>query len=94
MTDPHLNAEQLFGFRRRRTFVCGVCEGWFLGERMAVVSGWLVPLENSLLLSFLPRAESSTDKSVGDCGRKALTQRNATRSDGGHPTVTQHIFQA
>lgn len=46
MTDPHLNAEQLFGFRRRRTCVCGVCEGWFLGERMAVVSGWLVPLEN------------------------------------------------
>ena len=31
--------------------MCGVCEWWFLGERMAVVSGWLVPLENSLLPS-------------------------------------------
>lgn len=74
--------------------MCAVCEGWFSGERKAVVSGWLVPLENSLLLPFLPWAESSTHESDGDCGRKALTQRNATLSNGGHPTVTQHIFRA
>lgn len=27
-------------------------------------------------------------------GEKALTQRNATLSDGGRPTITQHIFTA
>lgn len=43
--------------------VCGVCGG---GEgRMAVVSGWLVPLENSTSsFSFLRRAESSAGRST------------------------------
>ncbi len=58
-------------------------------QRVARATGKLPPS-----LSFLPWTESSTHDSGGDCGRKALTQRNATLSDGGHPTITQHIFTA
>lgn len=35
--------------------------GFFVGERMAVVSGWLVPLENSLP----PWTDNSTHESGG-----------------------------
>lgn len=69
----------------------------FLGVRMAVVSRWLVPLENS---PPLPTPPPSLDGAAPmfraeiEGKEKALTQRNATLSDGGCPTITQHIYTA
>lgn len=69
----------------------GFLEG---GERMAVVSGWLVPLENSLLLpSFLPspdrgaapviRAEVAGVKS-SDAAKRYSEQRRTSNCNAAH----------
>lgn len=75
--------------------VC-VCVRRLVGGKMAVVSGWLVPLESSpssFPFSASQRAGPIILLEVAG-GGGSLTQRNASPSDGEHPAVKQHILEA
>lgn len=78
MTDPHLNAEQLFGFRLRRTCVCECVRGSFFflmgREEWQLSAGGSCHWKNSLLLSFLPWTERS---GTHDFGRRLWEEKSS-----------------
>lgn len=60
MTDPHLNAQQLFGLRRESVCV--------RGKKRRLSAGGSCRWKAPLLLSLFRQAESKTHPSVGYCG--------------------------
>lgn len=81
--------------------VCMRMRGWFFGGRFGR-GEWQLSAGGSChwkspppCLSSLPGRRAAPMVRVEiESSKKALTQRNATLSDGGCPTITQHIFTA
>lgn len=91
MTDPHLNAEQLFGFELREGVCAHVCVHACLEWQLSAGGScrWKAPTS---LLSFLllRHAERLAERFQRE--EKALTRRNVSPSGRARPAVTQRFF--